>query len=166
MVEPLCWVSSTACPRSPLRSSRVSVRSVSAAKCTWLPSKKVKSKAELGPVRTRWPARNRVPLLSACPVSWPAADAIVKEVEVFSVKVSGWSAAAARAVSPLAEIVAVPDSAFDGAALLVSVPEGRLPEITKALVNAGASVRSSALVGSHATRYTVAGGAQPDPGTR
>lgn len=98
-------------------------------------------------------------------VSWPAADAIVKEVEVFSVKVSGWNAAAARAISPLAEVIAVPDSAFDGAALLISVPEGRvLSEITQALVKAGASVRSSALVGSHATRYTVAGGAHPLPG--
>lgn len=100
-------------------------------------------------------------------VSWPAADAIVKEVEVSSVKVSGWSAAAARAISPLADVIAVPDSAFDGAALLVSVPEGRaLADITQALVKAGASVRSSALVGSHATRYTVAGGAHPLPGAR
>lgn len=79
-------------------------------------------------------------------------------------KVSGWSAAAARAISPLAEVVAVPDSAFDGAALLISIPEGKtLADITAALVNAGASVRSSALVGSHATRYTVAGGARPLP---
>ncbi len=100
-------------------------------------------------------------------ISWPAADAIVKEVEVFSVKVSGWSAAAARAVSPLAEVVAVPDSAFDGAALLISIPEGKtLADITAALVNAGASVRSSALVGSHATRYTIAGGARPLPAAR
>jgi chorismate mutase len=97
-------------------------------------------------------------------ISWPAADAIVTEVQVFSVKVSGWSAAAARAISPLAEVVAVPDSAFDGAALLISIPEGKtLADITAALVNAGASVRSSALVGSHATRYTVAGGARPLP---
>jgi hypothetical protein len=50
----------------------------------------------------------------------------------------------------------VPDAAFDGAALLVSVPAGRkLRDITAALVKAGASVRSTALVGSHATRYTV-----------
>jgi chorismate mutase len=97
-------------------------------------------------------------------ISWPAADAIVKEVEVFSVKVSGWNAAAARAISPLAEVVAVPDGAFDGAALLISIPEGKtLADITAASVNAGASVRSSALVGSHATRYTVAGGARPLP---
>lgn len=100
-------------------------------------------------------------------ISWPAADAIVTEVQVFSVKVSGWSAAAARAISPLAEVVAVPDSAFDGAALLISIPEGKtLADITAALVNAGASVRSSALVGSHATRYTVAGGVRPIPAAR
>lgn len=97
-------------------------------------------------------------------VSWPAADALVKEVEVFSLKVSGWSAAAARAVTPLAELVALPDGAFDGAALLVSVPEGRtLDQITQALVKAGASVRSCALVGSHATRYTVAGSERKPP---
>jgi hypothetical protein len=59
-------------------------------------------------------------------------------------------------VSALAEIIAVPDSAFDGAALLVSVPPGgELTQIKDALVKAGASVRSAALVGSHATRYTV-----------
>lgn len=100
-------------------------------------------------------------------ISWPAADAVLKEVEVFSVKVSGWSAAAARAISPIADVIAVPDGVSDGAALLVSVPEGKtLADITSALVNAGASVRSTALVGSHATRYTVAGGARPLPVAR
>jgi hypothetical protein len=50
----------------------------------------------------------------------------------------------------------VPDTAFDGAALLVSVGgSGSLEKIKSALIAAGASVRSSALVGSHATRYTV-----------
>jgi hypothetical protein len=50
----------------------------------------------------------------------------------------------------------VPDRAFDGAALLVSVPQGQnFAAVADALVKAGASVRSSALVGSHATRYTV-----------
>jgi hypothetical protein len=65
----------------------------------------------------------------------------------------------------LADILAVPDRAFDGAALLVSLPLGRkLEEITGALVKSGASVRSSALVGGHATRYTVAAnGAPPMP---
>ena len=91
-------------------------------------------------------------------ISRPAADAISTEVEVHSVRVSGWSAAAAQAISPLADVVAVPDGAFDGAALLVSVPQGRtLPGILEALVKAGASVRATALVGSHASRYTVTG---------
>jgi chorismate mutase len=89
-------------------------------------------------------------------VSRVAADAMVTEVEMWSVRVSGWSADVARALSPLAEIIAVPDTASDGAALLVSVPSSTgLDKITAALVAAGASVRSSALVGSHATRYTV-----------
>ena len=61
----------------------------------------------------------------------------------------------ARALAPLAEIVAVPDTAFDGAALLVSVTGHGFEAIKLALIKAGASVRSSALVGSHATRYTV-----------
>ena len=91
-------------------------------------------------------------------ISRPAADAISTEVEVHSVRVSGWSAAAAQAISPLADVVAVPDGAFDGAALLVSVPQDRtLPSILEALVKAGASVRATALVGSHASRYTVTG---------
>jgi hypothetical protein len=39
---------------------------------------------------------------------------------------------------------------------LVSLPSGQqLADVTAALVKAGASVRSSGLVGSHATRYTV-----------
>jgi hypothetical protein len=89
-------------------------------------------------------------------VSRAAADAMVTEVEMWSVRVSGWSAQVARAVAALAEVIAVPDSAFDGAALLVSVPPGgKLTDITAALVQAGASVRSTALVGSHANRYKV-----------
>ncbi|MEA2933974.1 MAG: hypothetical protein QOD74_620 [Variibacter sp.] len=89
-------------------------------------------------------------------LSHPAADAMLREVEVWSCKVSGWTAAAAQTVAAIGDLIAVPDGAFDGAALLVSVPHGRtISEITAALVNAGASVRSSALVGGHATRYTV-----------
>jgi len=94
-------------------------------------------------------------------VSRAAPEAMVKEVEVWSVRVAGWSAAAAQAV--LAETVAVPDRAFDGAALLISVPRGgTIGEVTATLVKAGASVRASALVGSHATRYRVEG-ARPVP---
>ena len=89
-------------------------------------------------------------------VSRVADSAMVTEVEMWSVRVSGWNAEIARALSPLAEIVAVPDTAFDGAALLVSVTgSSSLEKIRSALIGAGASVRSSALVGSHATRYTV-----------
>lgn len=89
-------------------------------------------------------------------VSRVADGALATDVETWSVRVSGWNAEIARAVSPLAEIVAVPDTAFDGAALLVSIDgETGLEKIKLALIEAGASVRSTALVGSHATRYTV-----------
>jgi chorismate mutase len=98
-------------------------------------------------------------------VSRAAPDAMVKEVEVWSVRVAGWSAAAAQALGPLAEVIAVPDRAFDGAALLISVAQnGSIAAITDALIKAGASVRASGLVGSHATRYRVpAKGARPVP---
>jgi chorismate mutase len=89
-------------------------------------------------------------------ISRVAADAMVTEVEVWSVRVAGWDASAAQAAAPLAEVIAVPDRAFDGAALLVSVPAGgSIDGITQTLVGAGASVRATALVGSHATRYRV-----------
>src|SRR5271155_3601544 len=88
-------------------------------------------------------------------VSRVAADAMVTETEVWSMRVSGWSAASVNAVTKTADIIAVPDQAFDGAALLVSVPRGGIDAVTKALVGIGASIRSAALVGSHATRYTV-----------
>jgi chorismate mutase len=88
-------------------------------------------------------------------ISRVAADAMVTETEVWSLRVSGWSAAAVNAVAPVADVVAVPDRAFDGAALLVSVERGGIDAVAGALVKAGASIRSKALVGSHATRYTV-----------
>lgn len=95
-------------------------------------------------------------------ISRVADDAMVTDIEVWSIRVSGWGAAVARALSPLADIVAVPDGTFDGAALLVSLPgrgtpegDGALDRLHAALVSAGASVRGTALVGSHAKRYTV-----------
>jgi len=89
-------------------------------------------------------------------VSRAAPDAMVKEVEMWSVRVAGWSAKAAVALAPSAEVIGVPDRAFDGAALLISVPAGgRIAAVTEALVAAGASVRAITLVGSHATRYRV-----------
>src|SRR3954471_181873 len=54
-------------------------------------------------------------------VSRVAADAMVTDIATWSVRVAGWSAQAASALATLAEVIAVPDSAFDGAALLVSV---------------------------------------------
>jgi chorismate mutase len=90
-------------------------------------------------------------------VSRAAPDAMVTEVEVWSLRVSEWDAAIARAAGAIAETVAVPDPSSDGAALLISLPAGRrLDEFTAALAKAGSQVHASALVGSHATRYTVA----------
>jgi hypothetical protein len=88
-------------------------------------------------------------------VSRVAADAMVTETEVWSVRVSGWNAAAVNAVAQLGDVIAVPDRAFDGAALLVSIARGGIGAVTDALVRSGGSIRSTALVGSHATRYTV-----------
>ena len=116
----------------------------------------------------RLPFVDRADHPAAAPVfviSRAAADAMVTEVEVWSIRVAGWSTATAHALGPLAEVVAVPDRAFDGAALLVSVPpDGHIDRIIETLVQAGASVRSSALVGSHASRYRVAAkGDRPVP---
>jgi chorismate mutase len=89
-------------------------------------------------------------------ISRVAADAMATEAAVWSVRVSGWGAGAAHALSTLTDFIAVPDRAFDGAALLVTLPKDvTLNLISAALIKAGATVRSSALVGSHATRYTV-----------
>ncbi len=88
-------------------------------------------------------------------ISRVAADAMVTETEVWSLRVSGWSAGSVDRLAGLADAMAVPDQAFDGAALLISVARGRIDEVAEALVGTGASIRSRALVGSHATRYTV-----------
>ena len=88
-------------------------------------------------------------------VSRAAADAMVTETEVWSMRVAGWGAAAVNAVAALADVIALPDRAFDGAALLVSVDRGGIGAVQDALVKIGATIRSSALVGSHATRYTI-----------
>ena len=88
-------------------------------------------------------------------ISRAAADAMVVETETWSMRVSGWSATAVRALAEFADVIAVPDRAFDGAALLVSLAHDTVDAVDAALVKSGASIRSSALVGSHATRYTV-----------
>jgi chorismate mutase len=85
-----------------------------------------------------------------------AADAMATETAVWSIRVSGWGATPAEALSMKADFLAVPDRAFDGAALLVTLPqEISLDTVSETLIKAGATVRSAALVGSHATRYTV-----------
>ncbi|MGB7098795.1 MAG: chorismate mutase, partial [Xanthobacteraceae bacterium] len=88
-------------------------------------------------------------------VSRVAADAMVTETEVWSLRVSGWSASYVDKLSGLAEAIAVPDRAFDGAALLISIERDRIGAVADALIGVGTSIRSKALVGSHATRYTV-----------
>jgi chorismate mutase len=106
----------------------------------------------------RLPFLDRADHPAALPVfviSRVADDAMVTDVQTWSLRVSGWNNDTARALAPLAEIVAVPDAAIDGAALLVSVAGTGIEKIKMALLQAGASVRSAALVGSHATRYTV-----------
>jgi len=106
----------------------------------------------------RLPFLDRADHPAALPVfviSRVADDAMVTDVQTWSLRVSGWNADTARALAPLAEIVAVPDATFDGAALLVSLAGTGIEKIKMALLQAGASVRSTALVGSHATRYTV-----------
>src|SRR5919198_242373 len=55
-------------------------------------------------------------------VAHMGASAVVAAVEVWSVRVAGWGTTAANAIGSIAEVVAVPDRAFDGAALLISVP--------------------------------------------
>lgn len=93
-------------------------------------------------------------------ISRVAADALVTEIETWSLHVSGWSSAAARALSPLSDVLAVADATSDTAALLVSVAhQDGIEKVISALTGADAAVRSSALVGGHATRYRV-----PSPG--
>ena len=89
-------------------------------------------------------------------VSRVAPAAMVTEVTAWSMRVTGWNARVAQAVGAVAEVIAVPDPSRGGASLLVSLPQGsRIDGITDALGAAGATVHSTALVGSHATRYRV-----------
>ena len=99
-------------------------------------------------------------------VSHPAADAVVTDMEVWSLHVAGWGGAAARALGPEVELLAVPDSAQKGAALLVSLPQHRgFASVGAALEAAGAPVRAAALVGSHANRYRVLRDGEPPVST-
>src|SRR5947199_702768 len=77
-------------------------------------------------------------------IARPNPDAMVTDVENWSVRLSGWGPAVSRALDTSMEVIAVPEGTFDGAALLVSVPNGKIDELTSVLVNSGASVRSKA----------------------
>jgi chorismate mutase len=88
-------------------------------------------------------------------ISRVPADAMVTETEVWSVRVSGWSASAVDKLAGMADAIAVPDRAFDGGALLISVARDGIGRVAETLLATGASIRSRTLVGSHATRYTV-----------
>ena len=86
-----------------------------------------------------------------------AADAMANETAMWSVRVSGWSPKVAQGIGKAVEFSAVPDATDEGAALLLSIPESlKIDGVKDAIVKAGATVRSSTLVGSHARRYTVA----------
>ena len=63
-------------------------------------------------------------------IARPNPDALVTDVETWSVRVAGWGPAVSRALDPSTEVIAVPDRAFDGAALLVSVPKGEIDALT------------------------------------
>jgi chorismate mutase len=88
-------------------------------------------------------------------VSRAAADAMATEVEVWSLRVANCGPATVGAVAPLADVIAVRGGGPDEAALLVSVAKGGIGAVTRALSEGGAGVQSTALVGSHATRYRV-----------
>jgi len=88
-------------------------------------------------------------------ISRVAADAMATGAEVWSMRVSGWTASSIDSLAGLADAIAVPDRAFDGAALLISVAPGGIDAVADVLLGTGASIRSRALVGSHARRYTV-----------
>ena len=91
-------------------------------------------------------------------VSRVAADAMATEAEVWSVRVVRLGREAARRRSPRWPISSPCPTAPSTAPLCWSrCPRAcSLDAISEALVKAGATVRSAALVGSHATRYTVA----------
>jgi chorismate mutase len=89
-------------------------------------------------------------------VSRVAADAFVKDVEMWSVRIDAWNEATAAAIGGLAEVLVAPDAELEGVDLLLSLRTGTsFDAVSAALVSAGATIGSSALVGSHAAGYKV-----------
>ncbi len=122
------------------------------------PRWKATRRRKSSPACRSWSGPDHPASLPVFAVSHPAADAVAAEVEVYSVRVSGWGAAAARTLAPLAEVIAEPDGAFDGAALLISVPQGQT--LGRYHRRPGESRRFGAFHGPRRqprdTRYTVA----------
>ena len=81
---------------------------------------------------------------------------MASDVEVWSLRASGWSPTGIEAVATLADVIALPEKGPSEAALLLSVSAGGIAAVTEAAVMTGATIESAALVGSHANRYTVA----------
>ena len=90
-------------------------------------------------------------------ISRAAADAMVTEVATWSIRVSGWGAtpAAERRRAGRPSRGARPRLRRRGAAGVAAAGAAARRRSATALIKSGASVRSAALVGSHATRYTV-----------
>jgi hypothetical protein len=88
-------------------------------------------------------------------VSRVAADAMVTETEVWSVRVSGWNAGSVDRLAGLADVDRGALTARSTAPPCSSRSSVAASAVADALVGTGASIRSTALVGSHATRYTV-----------
>ncbi|WP_127088786.1 chorismate mutase [Aquabacter cavernae] len=87
-------------------------------------------------------------------VSHPIADAAVTEIELWSVRVSGWVPQAAAAFAGHGELLAAPaDPAPDAVALLMSVPTGGRDAAFGVLSGAGACVDAFHFVGGHAAPY-------------
>src|ERR1700728_2006168 len=74
-------------------------------------------------------------------ISRVPADAMVTETEVWSVRVSGWNASAVDKLAGIADAIAVPDRAFDGGALLISVARDGIGRVAETLLATGASIR-------------------------
>jgi chorismate mutase len=86
-------------------------------------------------------------------------DAAVEEVAIWSFEVDGWKAAAAGALPAGTEVLVFAQSGAGRAALLVSLNPGASREACEAALKAaGVTVRHAALVGGHASRYTVSPG--------
>ncbi|TCT05912.1 chorismate mutase [Aquabacter spiritensis] len=84
-------------------------------------------------------------------VSHPIADAAVTEIEVWSVRASGWSARAAAVLGGRGTLIAAARGLAPS--LLLSVQAGACDAALAALAEAGAQIEGAVRVGSHAEPY-------------